>query len=63
MKTREQLIFNMCLTWRHDYGLIKDTTDILSSGMTIDERNALWNRMAQLYDNVIQPHLDVLTNK
>lgn len=63
MKTREQLIFNMCVTWRHDYGLSKDKSEILSSGMTIDERNALWNQMAQLYDNVIQPHIDEITSK
>lgn len=66
MKTREQIITDMCYTWRHDYGLEKSTQswalstavgDISSSGMTNDERKILWNQMAQIYDNVISPHI------
>lgn len=59
MKTREQIITDMCYTWRHDYGLDKTIgtglADIISSGMTATEREALWQRMAQIYDNCIAP--------
>lgn len=62
MKTREQIITDMCYTWRHDYGLEKsyseNFSDILSSGMTIEERKALWNNMAQIFDNNIQPYME-----
>jgi len=61
MKTREQIITDMCYTCRHDYGITKNnagnSTDILSSGMTDSERKSLWNQMAQLFDNNIAPHM------
>jgi hypothetical protein len=59
MKTREQIITDMCYTWRHDYGIDKTIgtgfADIISSGMTTTEREALWQQMAQIYDNCIAP--------
>ena len=62
MKTREQIITNMCYTWRHDYGLVKYSdpggyTFPLESGMTEQERFALWNQMAQIFDNDIAPYM------
>jgi hypothetical protein len=62
MKTREQIITNMCYTWRHDYGLdrvISDGifTELISSGMTDEERKSLWDSMAQLFDNCIAPRM------
>lgn len=54
--TREEIITAMCYTWRHDYGLEK-TEEVLSSGMTKEERSFLWNQMAQIYDNVIAPNM------
>jgi hypothetical protein len=62
MKTREQIITSMCYTMRHDYGLNKDIgngfIDVLSSGMTQEEREALWQQMAQLFDNDIAPYME-----
>jgi len=70
MKTREQIISDMCYTTRHDYGIIKpgpqhneaegifDITDVLDSGITESDRKFLWNEMAQLFDNCIAPHMD-----
>ncbi len=62
MKTREQIITDMCYTWRHDYGLTKLETDspwgTLSSGLTEDERKILWQHMAQIFDNTILPYMD-----
>lgn len=57
MKTREQIIADMCYTWRHDYGIVKTDEDILSSGMTLSEKELLWKSMAQLFDNCIAPHV------
>lgn len=56
--TREQIITNMCYTFRHDYGLTKDLKHPLSSGMTDVERTQLWNSMAQIFDNDILPNMD-----
>ena len=42
MKTREEIIMDMCYTYRHDYGLDKDPNDpSWLSGMTPDERKGL----------------------
>jgi hypothetical protein len=47
---------------RHDYGLDKSIgtgfADIISSGMTKDERQSMWNQMAQIFDNDINPYME-----
>ena len=52
----------MCYTMRHDYGLDKSIgtgfADIISSGMTKDERQIMWNHMAQIFDNNINPYME-----
>ena len=67
MRSREQVITNMCYTWRHDYGLIKDPEykhhasdfiDSISSGMYQWEREQLWKQMAQIFDNDIAPYME-----
>ena len=63
MKTREEIITAMCYTYRHDYGLDKskstgDFPDMISAGMTDDERTFLWNQMAQIFDNNISPYME-----
>jgi len=59
MKTREDIITAMCYTMRHDYGLgrPKDSPFPFDSGLTDQERLALWNQMAQIFDNDIAPHM------
>jgi len=57
MKSREQIITEMCYTWRHDYGLIKESDAPWISGMTLKEREYLWNQMAQVFDNAIAPNM------
>jgi hypothetical protein len=44
--SRERIISDMCVTWRHDFGLLE-----------VNEREYLWNQMAQIYDNVIAPRV------
>jgi hypothetical protein len=64
MKTREEIITAMCYTYRHDYGLNKIVgtgfADTITSGMTDNERQALWNQMAQIFDNDIAPHMEFI---
>lgn len=60
MKTREQIINSMCYTYRHDYGLTITEDDkmyTLNSGVTETERKAIWNTMAQIFDNDIAPYM------
>lgn len=52
--TREGIITNMCYTWRHDFGAPVDPS-FPGLGMTQEQRESLWNRMAQIYDNDIAP--------
>ena len=51
----------MCLTFRHDYGLLISEDDrmyTLNSGMTAREREALFNDMAQIFDHTFAPTLE-----
>jgi hypothetical protein len=58
MKTREEIITSMCYTYRHDYGLDRHPDDAaFVAGMTGSQRKALWNQMAQIFDNNIWPHM------
>jgi hypothetical protein len=56
MKSKEEIITDMCYTYRHDYGLAKDPSDpSWVAGMTPDERKGLFNTMKQIYENNIEP--------
>jgi hypothetical protein len=58
MKSKEEIITDMCYTYRHDYGLAKDPSDpSWCAGMTPEERKGLYNTMAQIYENNIEPLL------
>ena len=59
MKTHEEIITDMCYTYRHDYGLDKDPNDpSWLSGMTPDERKGLYNTMEQIFKHNIEPLLN-----
>lgn len=62
MKTREQIITSMCYTFRHDYGLDNPSYDSfvgsLISGITQEQRDAIWKQMAQIFDNDILPYME-----
>lgn len=57
MKTREEIIHDMCMTWRHDFGLDKE--DGVPGGLSDLERRVLWNSMAQVFDNTIAPNMEI----
>jgi len=59
---REQIINNMCMTFRHDYELVISEDDrmyTLNSGMTVREREALYRDMSQVFDNTLAPYMDL----
>ncbi len=58
-ETREEIITSMCYTWDHGFGLVKDPTIEgiqFTGGYTDADRDALWDRMAQLYDHHVAPY-------
>lgn len=62
--TREGIITNMCYTWDHSFGALQQ--EIFPGhvfGLTDEQKQALWNRMAQLYDNDIAPFHKLKTKK
>ena len=62
MKTREEIITAMCYTWRHDYGLDRQEHDgpggLISMGLTAAQREILWQKMEQIFDNDIAPNME-----
>ena len=62
MKTREDIIISMCMTYRHDFGLVRNTGESgpypFPSGMTDQEKESLYRQMAQIFDNCIQPYME-----
>jgi hypothetical protein len=62
MKTRDQIITSMCYTWRHDYGLDRQEHDgpggLITMGLTDQQRQQLWQQMAQIFDNDIAPNME-----
>lgn len=46
----------MCYTYRHDYGITRSFAG--QEVMNDAERKAIWNQMAQIYDNDIAPVME-----
>ena len=58
MKSKEEIIIDMCYTYRRDYGLDKDPTNpSWCAGMTPEERKGLYNTMSNIFENNIEPLL------
>lgn len=57
-KEKEKIIMDMCITYRHDFGLTRDPSDPpWVAGMTPDERKGLVATMTQIFNNNIEPLL------
>jgi adenylate kinase family enzyme len=64
MITKEQIIHDMCMTYRHDYGLRKTDNDPpWTSGMTEQDAKMLYKTMEQIYNNNIEPIIDYYKEK
>ena len=56
MKTKEEIINSMCLSYRHDYGLRKEPGEpTWTAGMTEEDAKMLYKTMEQIYNNDIAP--------
>ena len=56
MKTKEEIINSMCLSYRHDYGLRKEPGEPnWTAGMTEQDAKMLYKTMEQIYNNDIAP--------
>jgi hypothetical protein len=56
MKSKEEVVTDMCYTYRHDYGIDKDPKGpSWVAGMTKQEREMLYKTMEQIYDNNLAP--------
>lgn len=63
MKSKEEIIQSMCLTYRHDYGLRKLSSDpSWTAGMTEEDAKSLYKIMEQIYNNDIKPLIDKAQN-
>ena len=60
MKTKEEIITDMCYTYRHDYGLRKEHGEPnWTSGMTEQDAKMLYKTMEQIYNNDIEPFMEL----
>jgi hypothetical protein len=58
MRSKEEIINDMCMTYRHDYGLRKDPSEPpWTAGMTEEDAKMLYKTMEQIYTNDIEPLL------
>lgn len=58
---REEIIYNMCMTYRHDYGLRKEEGEpSWTAGMTEQDAKMLYKTMEQIYTNDIEPMIKEL---
>lgn len=58
MINREQVIYDMCMSYRHDFGLRKEPGEpSWTAGMTEDDAKMLYKTMEQIYNNNIEPLL------
>lgn len=56
IKTKEEIIYDMCMTYRHDFGLRKSPNDPpWTAGMTEEDAKMLYKTMEQIYNNNIAP--------
>ena len=64
MKNKEEIITDMCYTYRHDYGLRKtDTEPPWTAGMTEQDAKMLYKTMEQIYNNEIEPIIEYYKEK
>ena len=64
MKEKEQIITDMCYSYRHDYGLRKQEGDpTWTSGMTEQDAKMLYKTMEQIYNNNIEHLIEYYKGK
>ncbi len=59
-QNKNAIIHSMCLTYRHDYGLRKVEGDPpWTAGMTEEDAKMLYKTMEQIYNNDIEPFMEL----
>ncbi len=59
-KNKNEIIHSMCMTYRHDYGLRKTEGDPpWTAGMTEQDAKMLYKTMEQIYNNDIEPFMEL----
>jgi hypothetical protein len=59
MKSKEEIICDMCMSYRHDYGLRKEPNEpSWTAGMTEEDAKMLYKTMEQIYNHNIEPLLN-----
>ena len=62
-KSKQEIIHDMCMTYRHDYGLRKEPNDPpWTAGMTDNDAKMLYKTMEQIYNNNIEPIINHYKN-
>jgi hypothetical protein len=60
MNDKEKTIHDMCMTYRHDYGLRKTKDEpSWTAGMTEEDAKMLYKTMEQIYTNNIEPLMEL----
>lgn len=54
MKSRDEIIFEMCMTTDHSFGSVSEDPGQFGA-LSPAERRAIWNSMSQLYDHHVAP--------
>ncbi len=63
MIDKQKIIFDMCMSYRHDFGLRKEPNDPpWTAGMTEQDAKMLYKTMEQIYTNNIEPLLNELND-
>lgn len=57
-KSREEIINDMCGTYRRDFWFDRDPAHPLSAGVSREERLHIYMKMAQLFDNCISAFIN-----
>ena len=59
MKTREEFINSMCLTWDHSFlAPRQEVFEGFTFGLTDEQKQHIWNNMSQVYDNDVAPFIN-----
>lgn len=62
--TDEEIIHNLCMTYRHDYGLRKQPGEpSWTAGMTEEDAKMLYKVMEQLYTSCFKPLIEEKNGK
>jgi len=61
-KQKKDIIFDMCMTYRHDFGLLLTDKEKelfpFAGGLIKQEQERIYNDMKQIFENCIEQYID-----